>query len=362
MVRRLGEPLAGWRGLLRFWVAVLSLLGASAAVMETLGPPRPPVVSVAKPLPTAEPPPVAKPAQHPPTKEAAWDASQRQAGPPRPGRDTPGSIADADPALLEPTPGSPNLLLPKISADGRAPMSVYAAGFDATTLRPRVGLLLAGIGMSEADSMAAIKTLPGAVTLAISPNAGDISRLLSVARLNEHEYLLSVPMEPLAYPVNDPDDRSALMTSLSPAENLNRLQAFLAKLTGYVGVTNALGPMRGERLAGATDLFDPILVEIAARGLLFLDARTGQKNLAHVWNRSVDMVLDDDPLDAAKLDQRLDALTHLTLDKGSALGLVSVPRPMTLERVAAWTSSLPSKGLTLAPVSALVLPPAKAGP
>jgi uncharacterized protein len=138
-------------------------------------------------------------------------------------------------------------------------MSAYAAGFDSTTLRPRVGLLVAGIGMSEADSMAAVKILPGGVTLAISPGAGDVGRLLAVARLNQHEYLLSVPMEPLGYPANDPDDRSALMTSLPAAENLNRLLAILGRVTGYVGVTNALGAMRGERLAGVADQFDAVL-------------------------------------------------------------------------------------------------------
>jgi polysaccharide deacetylase 2 family uncharacterized protein YibQ len=73
----------------------------------------------------------------------------------------------------------------------------------------------------------------------------------------------------------------------------------------------------------------------------------------------VDAVLDDDPLNAASLDQRLDALTHLALDKGSALGLVSHPRPVTVDRLAAWANSLAAKGLALAPVSALVLPPAK---
>ena len=44
-----------------------------------------------------------------------------------------------------------------------------------------------------------------------------MSRLLSVARSYEHEYLVSVPMEPEGYPVNDPDDQVALMTSLPPA-------------------------------------------------------------------------------------------------------------------------------------------------
>ena len=132
-------------------------------------------------------------------------------------------------------------------------MAVYAAGFDPTSTRPRVGILIAGIGMSEADSLAAIKDLPAGVTLAISPYASNIGHLLDVARMTEHEYLLSIPMEPQGYPVNDPDDRHALMTSLPPAENLDRLRWVLSRLTGYVGVTNALGQMHGERLAGVPE-------------------------------------------------------------------------------------------------------------
>lgn len=271
----------------------------------------------------------------------------------------PGPIADPDPAMLEPVASDPKLVLPRISIDGRPPMSAYAGGFDPSTLRPRVSVLLAGIGTTEADSMAAIKTLPGGITLAIAPYVTDISRLLGVARLNEHEYLLSLPMEPQGYPVNDPDDRVALMTSLAPAENLARLHAILGRITGYAGVTDALGSMHGERLAALPDQFDGVLEEVAARGLLFVDARVGQPRLPHVWNRSADVVLDDDPLNAASLDQRLDALTHLALDKGSALAVVSAPRPVTVERLAAWANTLASKGLALAPVSALVLPPAK---
>jgi uncharacterized protein len=102
-----------------------------------------------------------------------------------------------------------------------------------------------------------------------------------------------------------------------------------------------------------------VLDEASRRGLLFVDARIGQPPSTRAWTRSVDVMIDDDPVDAATLDKRLDTLTHIALDKGSALGLVSVPRQLTLARVAAWSNTLVGKGLALAPVSALVLPPAK---
>jgi len=256
-------------------------------------------------------------------------------------------------------PGETGFDLPRIAADGRTPMHEYAAGFDPSTRRPRVGILIAGIGMNIADSLAAIRSLPGPVTLAFSPYAAKPDRLLAAARIAEHEYLLSIPMEPQGFPLNDPDDRHALMSSLPPADNLVRLRWVLSRLAGYAGVTSALGPMRGERLMGSDDQAAAVVDDIAARGLLFIDARPGQAFAGSAWGRSVDMVLDDDPVNQATLGQRLDALTAIARDKGSALGLVSLPRPLAVDRIAAYSNTLADKGLVLAPVSALVRPPAK---
>jgi polysaccharide deacetylase 2 family uncharacterized protein YibQ len=356
-MRQFGGFLAGWRGLGRFWIGVLLTLGIGAAVLQTLGPaPRPAMTAAAPAAPL--------PPDHGPSSTTASDAARSAAArsvprPARPGRDLPGPIADPDPALLEPYSGEANLKLPRIAVDDRTPMAAYAAGFDPSSLRPRVGMLVAGLGMSDADSLAAIKNLPGGVTLAFSPYAANIGHLLELARMTEHEYLLSIPMEPQGYPMNDPDDRHALMTSLPPAEDLNRLRWVLSRLTGYVGVTSAFGQLRGERLVAVSDQFGAVLQEVAHRGLLFVDARTNQPALPYAWSRSADVVIDDDPADATVLDQRLDQLSRAALDKGSALGIVWLPRPVTLSRVAAWTNTLTAKGLALAPVSALALPPAK---
>ncbi len=259
---------------------------------------------------------------------------------------------------MEPNPEIPGTFLPRVSADGRTAMHAYAARFDTSIKRPRVGILVAGIGMNEADSNAAIHLLPAGVSLAVSPYTANPDRLLASARSAEHEYLLAVPMEPQGFPENDPDDRHALMTSVPPTENMVRLHWAMSRFAGYAGVTNALGQMRGERLSAMAEQLDPVLEDVADRGLLFVDARVGQPPLHQVWSRSVDLVIDDEPANEAALDERLDALAKLAKDRGSALGLVSVPRPVTLDRVAAWTNTLRDRGLVLAPVSALVMRPA----
>jgi hypothetical protein len=276
----------------------------------------------------------------------------------RPGRDTAGPIADPDPALLEPSPGTPSDMLPRIAEDGRRPMQVYAAGFDRSTRRPRVGILLAGIGLNEADSLKALITLPGGVTLAISPYASRLPKLLAAARAEKHEYLLSIPMEPQGFPRNDPGPR-ALMTSLSAADNLHRLRWLLADFGGYVGVTNALGALRGERFAGMPQQMDPVLAELARRGLLYVDARPpglgGVAIQRHVWSRDVDLVLDE-PID--DIDVKLAQLERIAHDKGDALGLAGAPSPVVVRHIADWAAGLLDRGLALAPVSALALPPA----
>ncbi len=235
-------------------------------------------------------------------------------------------------------------------------MQVYAAGFDTSTRRPRVGLVLAGVGLNQALSEAAIHALPGGVTLAFSPYAANPARLLSAARAAEHEYLLSVPMEPQGFPLNDPG-RQALMTSLSPEQNRARLEWVLSRITGYVGVIGAEGSLRGERFASLPEEMQPVLTEFAQRGLLYVDPRPGAAPQPLVWSRSVDLVIDEPPA-AADIDEKLAKLAELAKSKGSALGFAGTVRPVTTQRMATWANGLAAYGLALAPVSALVQMPA----
>jgi polysaccharide deacetylase 2 family uncharacterized protein YibQ len=273
----------------------------------------------------------------------------------RPGRDLPGPIADPDPALLEPVAEGSSNMLPRIAADGRTPMQVYAAGFDQSSRRPRVAILMAGIGLSEADSLRAARVLPGGVSFAASPYGGVLPRVLDAARAAQHEYLLSIPMEPQGFPLNDAGSEG-LMTNIGRTENMTRLLWAMSRFGGYVGATGALGDLRGERFAGFSGQFEPMLHQVAKRGLFYVDPRPGQASPARVWGRVVDLVVDD-PATADGIDARLGELEAIAKERGSALGLAGAPRPVTVNRIAAWTDSLADKGLALAPISAIVQPP-----
>lgn len=360
----LGTVFAGWMGLARFWSLVLVLLAAGGITLQLLGPlpetHREPVAVAQPPAPphaAAQSPTQAPPVQPKPSPAQAQQAASIPLAQ-RPGRSTPGPIADPDPALLEPVPGTTSDTLPRVAEDGRMPMQVYAAGFDASSRRPRVGLLLASIGLNQTDSAAAIHSLPGGITLAFSPYAQNAGKLLTDARFAEHEFLISIPMEPQGFPHNDPGQH-ALMTNLSFEENHARLFWALSQLRGYVGATGALGNgLLGERFASLPEELKPVLTELAQRGLLYVDPRVGAAQLPLVWSRSIDFVIDE-PDSAASIDDKLNQLSKLAHSRGAALGLATAPRPVTIQRLTAWADGLTADGLALAPVSALVRQPPK---
>jgi hypothetical protein len=249
-------------------------------------------------------------------------------------------------------------VLPRIGPDGRMPMQAYAAPFDAADPRPRVAVLLAGIGMTETDSESAIRTAPAAISLAFSPYATRPAPLLEMARAAGHETLVSIPMEPVGYPLNDAGSH-ALLTGLAPAQNHERLVWALSRITGYVGATGAMSGLMGERFA-AGEQMPPVLEELAARGLLYIVPRPSPAQLAapsppQPGLRVADVVIDDLPA-RPEIEARLAQLEQLARDRGGALGIAGRPDPVTVDRLQAWATSLASHGIALVPVSALVPP------
>lgn len=338
------------RALGLFWAAVLAVVVAGAAVLQALGPPSSPVAPSAGAAPEAPRPADAPSAPDPETPAVAarpvWD----------------GRIAAPDPALLQPSRFGPDAPLPRIAPDGRKPMQVYARPFDASDPRPRIGLVLAGIGLADASSREAVEALPGAVTLALSPYAPTLEPLLQAVRAAGHEWLMSLPMEPAGYPLNEAGNRS-LLTGAEAAENERNLHWALSRAAGYAGVTGASDGMRGERFVQTAGGFGPVAAELVARGLFYVDARPGEAppSAPGLAVRGVDVVLDDPP-GRAEMEAKLAQLERLARERGSALGLAGPVRPVMLDRLVAWARGVEARGFVLAPVSALLPPPERKAP
>lgn len=324
----------GWRVLAGFWLVVLLGLGGGAAVLAWLGPPAPPSVAQAPEAPPAAPP--APVAPLPPA--AALPSTPAGPLPPMVERD-----------LVE---NSAWGLLPRSAPDGRSPMLVYSRPFDQRETRPRIALIVGGLGMNAALTEQAITALPPATGLAFSPYASWARPLIEQARGRGFETLLALPLEPTGFPLNDPGDR-ALLTVLPPGENANRLDWLLSRYPGHAGAVGALGPMRGERFAAAPEPFGVMQEALGRRGLLYFDPRPGSPAPSRALGRGADLVVDE-PATRGEIEARLAQLERIARERGSALGYVGDASPVAVQRIAAWATGLEQRGFALAPPSALV--------
>lgn len=255
-----------------------------------------------------------------------------------------------DPELVEESKQGP---LPKLSKDGRSPWQVYARPSDPDEVRPRIAIVIGGLGMSRAATEAAINRLPGAVTLAFDPYAGGLNDWVAAARKAGHEVLMGLPMEPRDFPIRDPGPY-ALMTSLEAPQILQRLNFVLSRASGYVGLISVMG----SRFAVEEDLIRPLLMTIRNRGLMYIDNDTGRQSLAPKIASAIDMAraivdssLDSDPSKVA-IDAQLVKIEDRARRNSVTMAL-GRPFPATLDRLAAWISTLEGKKLALVPVSAI---------
>lgn len=257
----------------------------------------------------------------------------------------------SDPELIEMTPDGP---LPKISRDGRTPLSTYGRKPDPSDTRPRIAIIVGGLGMSLSTTQAAVDTLPPGVTLAFSPYGSELQGLVSAARGNGHEVTLEVPMEPYDYPNNDPGQNTLLAAS-PLTDNAARLKWVMSRVIGYAGLINYEG---AKFLASQKDI-QMLLDDAQRRGLYFLDSGNSDQSLARDAARltgvhfaradvTVDRIVSRDAI-----EKELAALEKTAMQKGFAVG-VAQAYPASIEMIRSWAQGLEQKGFALVPVSGVV--------
>lgn len=250
--------------------------------------------------------------------------------------------------LSQPGPNGP---LPMIAPDGRVPAQAYARPFRPNG-KPRVALIVGGLGLNAVTTRAAIERLPPEVTLSFVPYAENLQSWIDQARAQGHEVMLEMPMEPTGYPNNDPGPYTLLADS-GPDDVQAKMEWLLGRATGYFGVTNYLG----DRFAASDAGMGAFLTILRQRGISFLDDGSFQRRPGAWARASADRIIDQTQSPAA-IVSALNGLEAQAKLRGSALG-TGFSYPVTVEAAARWSAGLEQRGLQLAPASAMTMRPGR---
>lgn len=254
--------------------------------------------------------------------------------------------------LMEATPDGK---LPRATARAK-PMDYYARTVSLSVVhsdKPKIAIVLGGMGLNPRLTLEASANLPGDVTFAFAPYGDDLQNQVNNARSSGHEVLLQLPMEPVGYPANNPGPKTLLADADAQA-NLESLRWHMSRFAGYTGVTNYLG---GRMLTSAAAL-KPIMLELQKRGLLYLEdgasAITASQDVARQLRLPIkrgQIVIDADPSREAIL-AALELLENEARTNGTAIGTGSGLQ-ITTEVVQEWAKNLRDKDILLVPLSAV---------
>jgi uncharacterized protein len=260
-----------------------------------------------------------------------------------------------DPALIEKTSAGS---LPIRAEDGRRPFDVYARPWSGKR-GARVAIIIGGLGISQTATQSAIRNLPPEVTLAFAPQGNSLLRWAQSARRDGHEILLQMPMEPFDYPAVNPG-RGTLLADADPEQNLEELRNAMSRISNFTGVLNYMGA----RFTSEPAALQPVLNEIAGRGLMFVDDGTSARSQTVSLMKEAkgayatgDMVIDE-VQDRNEIMKKLDQLEVSARASGSAIAIGTAFDP-TIEAVAVWAEEAKKRGIEIVGVSALANDPEK---
>jgi polysaccharide deacetylase 2 family uncharacterized protein YibQ len=217
--------------------------------------------------------------------------------------------------------------------------------------RKLIAIVIDDVGVDRTISNRAV-ALPAPLTLAFLPYARNFESQMAAARERGHEILVHVPMQPIG--IEDPGP-GALTLALGAVEIRRRMAAALDRADLAVGINNHMG----SRFTVEREAMHPVLDELKARGMLFLDSRTPGATVGPAMADDMavpyavrDVFLDNDPsIDAVRA--RLAETEAAARRQGYAVA-IGHPHDGTLIALESWLQGVGGRGFALVPISAIV--------
>lgn len=248
--------------------------------------------------------------------------------------------------------------LPIVGPDGLRPVEQYARPWSGAR-GTRIAIVVGGLGLSQTGTQRAIRDLPGEITLAFASTGNSLPRWMQEARREGHEILLQVPLEPFDDADGDPG-ADTLRTDAGAEKNRDELHRAMGQITNYTGVMNYMG---GRFLSDA-DAVEPVMRDIADRGLLFLDDGSSAQSLSGTVAGALDMphafadIQLDGTLSRDAILRKLDELERIARRNGTAIGVASA-FDESVAAIADWSQEASRRGIEIVGVAALADKPSK---
>lgn len=187
------------------------------------------------------------------------------------------------------------------------------------------------------------------LTWAIIPYTRSASETAKMADSKRIPYLVHLPMQAQS----DKDGSSDYMVGrgLAPEQITDITKKALDSLPGAIGINNH----RGSLATSIVEIMEPVIYELKARGLIFVDSRTSEKSVAYnvavingvpaLRNRGF---LDGSP-ERGEIEKRFSEVVRLAEKRGDAIAICHF-RPSTvafLESLAARKDTLPVRLVTI---------------
>nr|VFJ96322.1 MAG: Uncharacterized conserved protein YibQ, putative polysaccharide deacetylase 2 family [Candidatus Kentron sp. LFY] len=219
---------------------------------------------------------------------------------------------------------------------------------------PFVSVIVDDLGYRLAEGIRAVN-LPGPITLSIIPHTPHAQKLSDLAHRLGKEILLHMPMESKANHYLEP---GGLTTRMTRAESIKAVRAGIDSLPHAKGINNHMGSLLTRQKKPMRWLMEAILQH--EKNLYFVDSRTTADTIAATTAKQYgiptlqrDVFLDHEPNANAILAQ-LHRMVRKARAQGTALGLAH-PYPETLDVLKHALPQLEDRGITLVPVSTLLL-------
>lgn len=247
--------------------------------------------------------------------------------------------------------GSAEAISEKINSIDRTER--FLAPFNRSDTRPRIALIIKGLGLHEMRTKKAILDLPPAVTLAFSPYATDTSFWIEQSIQNRHETLISIPFETEDFPNQDPGPL-ALTRGISTKLSMDHLETIQNMGGTHIGYINDFGDVYTRDIINLKALY----AWARSHNALFIehlydpDAFVARPEfIAEHYIHTLDKI--DHIATPDRIVTRLKHLEREAQKKGYAIGVAS-DYPVTLEVIKKWAETVEKRGMTLSPISAVL--------